>query len=584
MIRRLYHSDENERLLEHYFAAHKLLWPEDKSHRWFRLGMKSLIENPVSVFLGPASSNKTYLFAVHALIDFFAFYSNSLGIISSTDLKSLEIKVWGRVKALFNRARRKNDWLPGFILDSAKAITIEETDEDNFEAREMNCGLVCVACVSGGRFVGMGKFQGAKPPHSPGKFDGILKHYGDEAAVMQPSFLDAYSNWMVNNAGPIKAFKGVMGGNPTDISDPLCIAAEPSGGWDSWIDTRLTQEWTSKWYEAHVVAFDGRDNPNQDEPVNSLPFLISDGFVELMRNTHGDDSWQFYQQAIGKPSKGMVSNRVITVAFCEQHKAFEDVIWRDGVSIRLAALDPAYGGGDRCVWMEGEIGVDVDGRDILKMLPYEIVPIRFNSGIEAEEQIANFVFHKSDSLGILATNIFWDSFGRGTLGNSFAKLFGPVTPVPVNSGDVASDRPVRFDYYVGKDGSDWSKEGRRLKICKEEYSKKITEMWFAVKEAVHSEQIREMQKEVAYEGQLRIYKSVSRARIEVETKDDMKERVKKSPDLFDTAAILVEGARRLGFKIQRIGIEKVRKQPEPWYREEGRRFKELQESKMIGSV
>lgn len=584
MIRRLYHSGEPTILLDHYFNAHKLLWPEDKSHRWFRTGMKSLIENSVSAFLGPASSNKTYLFAVHGLIDFFAFYSNSLGIISSTDLKSLEIKVWGRVKTLFNRARRRHDWLPGFILESKMAITVEETDDDNFEAREMNCGLVCVACVSGGKFVGMGKFQGAKPPHSAGKFDGILKHYGDEAAVMQPSFLDAYSNWMVNNSGSVKAFKGAMGGNPTDISDPLCIAAEPVGGWDSWIDTGKTQEWTSKWYDAHVVAFDGRDNPNQDEPKDSFPFLISDGFVELMRKTHGDDSWQFYQQAIGKPSRGMVSNRVITVSFCEQHKAFDDVVWQNEPTIRLAALDPAYGGGDRCVWMEGEIGVNVEGRDILRVLPFNIIPIQLNSGTDAEEQIASWVFNRADSSGINAKNIFWDSFGRGTLGNSFAKFFGSVTPIPVNSGDVASDRPVRFDYFVGKDGSDWSTEGRRLKLCKEEYSKKVTEMWFAVKEAVHSEQIREMQKEVAYEGQLRIYKTVSRARIEVETKDDMKERVKKSPDLFDTQAILVEGARRLGFKIQRLGIEKVVKQSEPWYLEEARKLRELQASKMLQRV
>lgn len=578
MIRRLYHSEDKENLLNHYLNAHKLLLPEDAQHRWLRLGMKSMIENPVSVFLGPASSNKTYIFAVHALIDFFAFFTNSLGIISSTDMKSLEIKVWGRVKTLFNRCRRRHEWLPGFILDSAKAITTEETDDDNEIAREMNSGIVCVACVSGGRFVGMGKFQGAKPPHSPGKFDGILKHYGDEAAVMQPSFLDAYSNWMVNNAGPVKAFKGVMGGNPTDISDPLCIAAEPIGGWDSWIDTRLTQEWTSKWYDAHVVAFDGRDNPNRDGTGNEFPFLISDGFVDLMRKTHGEDSWQFYQQAIGKPSRGMVSNRVITVSFCEQHNAFDDVVWLDILSIKLAALDPAYGGGDRCVWMEGDIGKNTDGVEMLVMKPFEIIPIRLNSGTEPEEQIAEWVYNRADAQGIEANNIFWDSFGRGTLGNSFAKLFGSITPQPVNSGDKPSTRPVRFDYFVTDKKSPG---GKRLKRCDEEYSKFVTEMWFSVREAVYSGQIREMQKAVAEEGQLRLYRTVSRARIEVETKEDMKERVKKSPDLFDTQAILVEGARRLGFKIQRLGIERAAKQKELWYREEARRFSELQESKML---
>jgi hypothetical protein len=551
MIRHLYHSDKKEQLLSHYLNAHKMLLPEDSQHRWFILGMRRLVENSVNVFMGPASSNKTYIFAVHSLINFFTFGKNSLAIISSTDMKSLEIKVWGRVKSLFNRCRRAHDSLSGYILDSAKAITTEEIDEENEVAREMNSGIVCVACVSGGRFVGMGKFQGAKPPHSPGKYDGILTHYGDEAAVMQPSFLDAYSNWMVNNSGAIKAFKGVMGGNPTDISDPLCTAGEPVGGWDSFIDTEKTQEWTSRWYEAHVIAFDGRDSPNNDEPKNSFPFLISGDFVELMKRTHGDDSWQFYQQAIGKPSRGMVSNRVITINFCEQHKAFDFAVWKVPPPTLIASCDLAYGGGDRCVFMTGKIGVGLRGEELLEITGHEIVPIRLNQGIEPEEQIAKFIFDRSKQLGIPPENISYDSFGRGTMGFFLAALFGANCPVPVNSGDSATDRPVRFDYFVADKNA---RDGRRLKRCNEEYKKKVTELWFSVRECVHSEQLKGLTKDVAYEGQLRIF-STKGGMTELETKDEMKERVKKSPDLFDTLAILVETARRLGFQINRLGKE-----------------------------
>ena len=140
---------------------------------------------------------------------------------------------------------------------------------------------------------------------------------------MSEAFLNAYANWFGK-----EDFKGFMSGNFMETDDPLCIAAEPIGGWDSFIDTGKTQEWTSRWYDAHVVCFDGRDSPNNDEPKNRFPYLISEGFVELMRRTHGDDSWQFYQQAIGKPSRGMVSNRVITIGFCEQHKAFDTAIWK----------------------------------------------------------------------------------------------------------------------------------------------------------------------------------------------------------------------------------------------------------------
>jgi len=60
---------------------------------------------------------------------------------------------------------------------------------------------------------------------------------------------------------------------------------------------------------------------------------------------------------------------------------------------------------------------------------------------------------------------------------------------------------------------------------------------------------------VAREGQLRLFETVKGNKTEVESKDAMKERVKKSPDLYDWFAIGVELARRLGFRIERIGRE-----------------------------
>lgn len=536
----------------HYLAAHALLWPDDKQHRWFKLGLTRIVENKVTVFMGPASSNKTYLFAVHALIDFFCFPKTSFSLISSTEKRSLEIKVWGRVKSLFNRAKQQRDWLGGFVLESHMAITPDDIDDDNEMARELNKGIVCVPCVSGGRFVGMGKFQGAKPPHSPGKHDGRLKHYGDEAAVMQPSFLDAYSNWMVNLGD---SFKGVMGGNPTDISDPLCTAAEPEEGWEAWVDTHKTQEWRSRWYNAWVVAFDGRDTPNNDEPKNSFPFLVGPEFVEMTRKTHGDDSWQFFQQAIGKPSRGMVSNRVITIGLCVRNKAFDAPLWRDSTFIDLFSIDPAYGGGDRCVAGSLRIGFELDNAQIISVGTPEIVPIRLNCGIEPEDQIAEYTKSKMEQLNIPPQNGFYDSFGRGTLGNAFAKVFGHTCPVPVDSGARPTTRPVRFDLYIDERGV------KRLKRCDEHYSKFVTEMWFSTREAIESQQVRNLPRIVANEGQLRLFRVVAGNKIEVEPKDEMKERIKISPDLYDWFAIGIEGARQRGFKIQRIGqaIEQKKK-------------------------
>ena len=558
---------------KHYLAAHKILWPEDIQHRWFVLGLTTIVENKISVFLGCASSGKTYTMAVHALIDFFCFPRTSFALISSTEKRSLEIKVWGRVKELFNRAKRNHPWLGGFILESSMAITPDEADDENEFARELNRGIVCVPCVSGGRFIGMGKFQGAKPPHTPGKNDGRLKHYGDEAAVMQPSFLDAYTNWMVSDG-----FQGVMSGNPTDISDPLCVAAEPEGGWDTFIDTGKTQEWVSKWYSAHVVAFDGRDTPNNDDPHVQYPFLVSSSFIDSLRATHGDDSWQLFQQGIGKPSRGMVSNRVITIGLCERNKAFDDPVWKDSNFTDIYALDPAYGGGDRCVGGKVRMGTTVEGKQIIQVFTPEVLPIRLNSALEPEEQIAQMVFDRMRDANIDAKNGFYDSFGRGTLVFAFAKLFGAVCPVPVDSGARPTNRPVRFDLYVDDKAAS---NGKRLKRCDEHYSKFVTEMWFSTREAIESGQIRSLPRIVANEGQLRLFEIVSGNKVEVESKDEMKLRVKKSPDLYDWFSIAIEGARQRGFKISRIGQAVEEKRKPDWLDKHFREQKELLQSRQL---
>lgn len=551
MIRRLYFKDKKA-LTQHYLNAHKLLWPRDDQNRWFVLGMTRLCEEDVTCFLGPASSNKTYLFVAHALIDFWVFPENSLAVISTTDIISLERKIWGRVKKLFNRARARFPWLGGYVLDSKRQITPYDIDDDTDVARALDCGIGTVACVSNGKFVGMGKFQGAKPPHSEGKFDGILKHYGDEAAVMESSFLDAYANWMVNNSGPMKFFKGSMAGNPTDISDPLCTASEPVNGWDSFVDTKVTQEWKSRWYNAHVVAFDGRDTPNNDEPKNQYPYLISSDFVAMMKKTHGENSWQYYQQAIGKPSRGMVSDRVITIGLCESHKAFDKAIWLGPPRTQIYHLDPAYGGGDRCIGGDSEFGLDKDGNEIFSCGEPDIIPILLNCGIEPPDQIARYVFERTQELGIPPKHIFYDSFGGGLLGAAFAKVFGFDCPVPVDSGARPTDRPVRFDLYV-TDNDGGNRPVRRLKKCSEHYDRFITEEWFSTRELIESDQCKDLPITTAREGQLRMFRIGKGNKICVETKEELKERIGKSPDEYDWFAIGVEGARRLGFKIARIG-------------------------------
>lgn len=550
-----YLESQGRSLFFHYKEAMKLLWPEDDHHRWSDLALRRMLENEVEIFIGCGASNKSYSMARYVLTDWWAFPDKTLWLVSSTEYRGADLRIWGDIQLLFNRARKYHPWLPGHPLSSLHCITNQEMDDsdDYFKAaRSLKRGLIVVPNKKGNTIVGLSAFVGVRVPR--------LRHAGDEVQAMTAGFSDAYSNWYGNSD-----FRGVMAGNPIDITDQLCTLAEPAdGGWDAFVDTGKTQEWRAKFFNAHVIAFDGRDSPNLDYPNAEtnpkFPYLVGPKKLKAVAETHGMDSWQWYSQCVGKPNKGMLIWRVITAQMCENNHAFDMAVWKGTPTTKIFALDPAYGGGDLCVSGILEFGEDLSGVTVIKIHPQEIVPINLRMKEEPEAQIAKFVKVRLEAAGIPPENAFYDSFGRGTLGYFFAAEFGASTPVPIDSGGQPSDRPVRFDEWIDEPGG-----GRRLKRCDEAYSKKITELWFSCAEAIQSGQVRELPKNVMREGCVRIYSVVKGNKLEVEPKEEMKERTGgKSSDRFDCFAIGVEGARQRGFKIKRIGEEKqAKKKKEP---------------------
>ena len=89
----------------HQLEAQKLCWPEDDVHRWLELGLKTVTANDVTVFLGCADSSKTYTISRYVLTDWWSNPDKSLWLVSSTELRGAELRIWGVLKQLFNRAR-----------------------------------------------------------------------------------------------------------------------------------------------------------------------------------------------------------------------------------------------------------------------------------------------------------------------------------------------------------------------------------------------------------------------------------------------------------------------------------------------
>jgi hypothetical protein len=133
----------------------------------------------------------------------------------------------------------------------------------------------------------------------------------------------------------------------------------------------------------------------------------------------------------------------------------------------------------------------------------------------------------------------------------------------VEFGGSPTTRPVCLDLFIW----DEKERRRRLKRCNEHYSKFVTELWFSVRYAVEAEQIRGLPESVMEEFCMREWTKVKGDKIEVEKKEDMKERVGRSPDEADWCSICVEGARRRGFIISRLTNAEAMERSREWLRD-----------------
>jgi hypothetical protein len=534
-------------LQHHYEAMRRILWPHLDDHRWVQLCLKEVIKNKVTVLMGAGSTGKTNFAAWFSLCDYYCFPEHTCILVSSTDLRGLELRVWGEIKSLHSMAIAQHS-LPGHLVESKHAISTDIIDEGSI--RDLRKGIIGIPCVQNGKFVGLGKYLGIKQRR--------LRLVADEAQFMGAGFLNAFANLDKNTD-----FRAMVLGNPNDMLDPLGRAAEPKDGWASHMEPEKTAIWDTRFMSGRCVNLIGTDSPNFDYPEDKpakFPYLISREKIKNTESFFGKDSVEYYSQCIGAMKIGSMAKRVLTRDLCVKFNALDrDINW-DGFPVKIGGLDAAYGG-DRCMCGYIEFGRMIDSKVRILIHQPEIVPISGGSG-DPEDQIARWVRDYCRRIGIPPENFFHDSTGRGSLGTSLARVWSAQCN-PVEFGGTPTPRPVSLDHWI------WDEKERRkrLKRCNEHYSKFVTELWFSVRYAVEADQVRGLPESVMEEFCMREWTKVQGDRIAVEKKEDMKDRVGRSPDEADWCAICVEGARRRGFQISRLTNAEQEERRKEWLRD-----------------
>jgi hypothetical protein len=528
-----------EGLPYHYEAVRKLLWPNLDDHRWHRVCRDTILTNKVTVLMGCASSGKTHEAAWIYLVEYFCWPDETCVLVSSTDIRGLRMRVWGEITMLWQAAIERFDFLPGHLLESRIAITtdaMQDSDYADRTVRDMRKGIIGIPTVQSGKFIGLGKWAGIKQKR--------LRLIADEAAMMGNSFLSAFANLNKN-----EDFRAIVIGNPNDPLDPLGKTAEPLDGWSAHLEPEKTEVWKTRFMNGSCVNLIGTDSPNFDFPENEptrYKYLISREKIADTLSFFPKNSSEYYSQCVGCMKVGTLDDRIITRDLCRNFGAMDDVIWSGEEPVKVAALDSAYGG-DRAVCGHIEFGKTVEGQTVIAFNAPQIVPITVNSTTSPEEQLATWIREYCERKEIPPANFFHDSTGRGGLGTAIARAWSADCN-PIEFGGSATDRPVAIGLYV----FDVDTQTKRLAKCSEHYDRLVSELWYQFRYAIESRQLRRLPEDVMDELCMRKWERKKNNRISVETKEKMKERIGRSPDLGDWACLCLEGARRLGFVIEKL--------------------------------
>lgn len=582
-------------LLYHFKQYWSALWPEDSQNWWTDLIIENVLLHQFTSLVGPASSWKSGTIARLAIMDWSCFPDCTSVITSSTDIEGLKSRVYAEITMVWHRASERFNWFPGHPIDSKCVITYTDVEEE--EARDLRNSIVGVPCkTASGAFIGMGKYAGRKNRR--------VWCIAEEFQFMQPSILQAQDNLISNADGenpmhgfypddyqdplergkPRRGYKAIFVGNtnPSVSGNPLDIVSEPEGGWNSVIQATetygKTQVWKCKKHPQHPVQcycinLDSLDSPNSAYPVDKPRWAHMAGPHKLANYTPGSES--YWSNGRGVFKFGLDQFKIITKAICEQFHAFDSLVWSgESQTTKIGMLDAAYGMGDRCALGWLEFGECSDRKIRLRFHPHWIVPIIVKPGLKPEDQIADFCKLKMEAAGVPPENFFFD--GRGSLAMSLAARWSEKV-VAIEFGGTPSDRPAGPDIYI----EDSKTRKKRLKLAKEHFSKFVSELWWSWLYAIEADQVRGLSLEVVLDAQPREWYKVKGDRIEIETKIEMRKRTGKSPDLADMIVTGIEGARRRGFVISKLGLVKPSPPKETFIQKQAEALAKLKKSRQL---
>jgi len=486
---------------------------------------------------GCASSGKTFSVAACIVIDWLCAPDCTSTYVASTSLDASEDRLWGKVCTLYRIAMRNLQAKYGSVaaignlVEYRRMIVFESIDTRDTE-RDYTNAIKALAFPRGGE----GK---RSVENTRGRKNARMRLFLDELAEMDLYALDTRVNL---GANPDFIFGGMA--NPSNTANnPHTELCQPDDvlEWDA--VTRYTKQWKTR--TGVALHLSGEDSPNFQKPDAEIPpfdrFLTIQGEAATLKRCYGNkNALEYWRNVYG----WWPDSSVELTIFSKQFITNCDIAWEPRWSARtkvVCGFDPAFtAGGDRCAATFCRFGANDTGRN----LGFYLGTREYTSSVGEvfEESIAIQVVRDCLEFGVHPRDFGLDISGDGgkmmrAIIIEWSKNHPDAMYVfPISSMGPPTDRKI---------------SNLDTRTCKEAYDRLVTEYWFAVHTAFSTRSLVgiSLNDHAAMVSELcsRLYTHKGR-KVAVEKKSDMKQRIKKSPDLADSMTYAVQMLRRAGLE------------------------------------
>jgi hypothetical protein len=531
----------------HYRNIVSTIWPTYSWHKWAELRAQAFCKvnieedaqtgnrfvRSVTGLAGGTDSGKSYDMAAMALVNWFVDPLNTMVIVVSTSKIDAKQRIWAALVKMYREAHAVGV-AAGRLIESMDIIKL--SDEEG-KAIDPNVGVSDASSIM--LLAAGDEYKDDAQKRLQGKKNRRIVLIIDE--------LQDCSSSVINEA--LWGFKGaqelhvVGAGNPSSIFDPHGKFCEPIKGWMS-VDEE-TPNWKIKvaGIEGLALRFDSeKDNPNQQSFDKGkglrYPFLPKPNDVAVAKKELGELNPQYWRKFRGFwPPADADDCTVVSDILLARHGALDKPIW-DGTPKDIAGIDPSYTeGGDRFVFTHMKWGKLISGKWAIALEKQYVLNRRAGSQEDFQYEMIQQIHDLSIKLGIpnqwmgvdaSAGGIFWSIGERELLRGWHAVSFA----------GAASDLPVSAQYALRNEATGKPQVGKEL------FHNMSSELCFVSRYFLECEQLKGITPDLAWEMTQRKYVRRTR-KIIIESKTDMKKRIGKSPDLFDSFSVGLFVARKV---------------------------------------